>query len=273
MQKYLTSLPPGRGTSTMLLAIHGAPGYEGRILFDAAKILTHHGYQVQLTDTVGCPDSFTQCNNPPPTTDQLTIYKEVTKKIIHLVKCFVNHEHSLKPCSFLNRLWTGTVGSLFAVIGRRFLGKMFVADEDCNRCGKCVSSCPVGAVRLVNKPHWNYQCQACQRCINLCPQIAIQTSCVRLPVLLSTLIWSYLSVDNLFKTISFTNQSPWVTTLLFMGAWIISELILFYLADIALFILELIPGVRKILSFSYTKSFRRYIEPHFKPSNRNINIS
>lgn len=138
----------------MILAIHGASGYEGRSLFDATKILSRHGYQVQLTDTISCPDSFTQCINPPPTKEQLHIYTEVNAKIALLVK----------------------------------------------------------------------------------------------------------------------RESPWLITLFFISAWIISELILFYLADVALFILELIPGVRKLLSFSYTKSFRRYIEPHFKPSNKNTNV-
>jgi ferredoxin len=269
MRQYLALLPPGRGASTMLLAIHGDPGYEGRILFSATKFLSRHGYHVQLTDTIASPDSFTQCVNPPPAKEQQRIYNQASTRISLLVKRFVGGEQALKPCSFFNRLWTGAIGFLFTAIGRRFLGKMFIADEDCNRCGECVKACPAGALSLVNKPHWNYQCQACQRCINLCPQTAIQTSCFRPPILLGTVILSYLCVENAFKAGYFANFNPQYILPLFIGAWLITELIIFYLADIFLFLLELIPGVRKLLSFSYTKDFRRYIEPHFKPMNRN----
>jgi ferredoxin len=269
MHKYMTSLPPGRGSNTMILTVHGTPGYEGRSLFDATKILTRRGYQVHLTDTISCPDSFTQCINPPPTEEQLRINTEATAKVFLLVKRFINGEHSLKSCNLFSRCWTGAVGFLFAFLGRRFLGKMYVTNESCTNCGKCVKACPVGALRLVNKPRWNYKCQACQRCINLCPQAAIQTSCVRPPFLLGTVVLSYLLVENAFKATYFATLNSWIALFLFIGAWLIAELILFYLVDIVLFILELIPGVRKLLSFSYTKDFRRYIEPHFKPLSRN----
>jgi len=264
MRKYLNSLPPGRGSKTMLIATHGVLGYEGKALLNASKIITGHGYQIQLTETVDCPDSFTQCMNPPSAEKQTLIYNEAIHKVSILVKSFMNGEQILRPCSPINQFWTGIVGFLFSVFGRRFLGKMYVADEACVRCGKCVQACPVGTLHLTKKPRWNYSCQACQRCINLCPQAAIQTSCFRPLILLGTFVLSYFLVNSAFKTAYLTNLSPKWIPFLFIGMYPIVELILFYLTDVVLFLLELIPGIRKLFSLSYTKSFRRYLEPHFK---------
>lgn len=262
MKKYLQHLPPGRGTKTMILAIPA--GYEGRALYDAARILKRRGYEVQLTDSISYPDNFTQISNPPLPEEQEQIRTTAAQGAQAAVRRFVAGENSKKPCSFFSRLWTGIIGFLFTVIGRRFFGKIYVADEACNLCGKCIRSCPAGAIRLAKRPRWNYKCQACQRCINLCPQIAIQTSCIRPVVALGTIALSYYWISLLTTAPFVPAFDPVVKVILFVVAWLIGHLVLCYLADKILFVLELIPGVRKLLSFSYTKRYRRYLAPHFK---------
>jgi len=73
------------------------------------------------------------------------------------------------------------VGLLFGLVGRRFLGKLFIADDDCTACGLCVRGCPVKAITMGtgNRPRWKSNCESCNRCINLCPTRAINTSIFR----------------------------------------------------------------------------------------------
>ncbi|MCL6591005.1 MAG: EFR1 family ferrodoxin [Firmicutes bacterium] len=262
MKKYLRRLPPGRGTKTMVLAV--CAGYEGRALYGAARILKRRGYDVQLSDTIICPGNFTQITNPSPAGEQDRIRACAAINAKAATSRFLAGKISKRTCGFLSRLWTGALGFLFTVFGRRFLGKSYVADEACVQCGKCARACPTGALRLVKRPRWNYKCQACQRCINLCPQRAIQTSCARPVVFLGTMALSYYGVARLAAAPFMPVFDPAVEVILFVFAWLIGHLVLVYLADKILFVLELIPGIRKLLGFSFTKHYRRYLAPHFK---------
>ena len=124
MKKYLKRLPEGDNAKAVVLAIFGVPGYEGRTLVDATRILQRRGFDVFLTETVGCPESFTQVSNPPEVAEQQHLAKLVETKTELITKTIIAGERSLKSCTLLDRLWTGAIGFLFAVFGRRLLGKV-----------------------------------------------------------------------------------------------------------------------------------------------------
>ena len=53
--------------------------------------------------------------------------------------------------------------------------KAFRATDECISCGKCVSSCALNNIKLVEgKPVWSDNCTHCMACINLCPKQAIE---------------------------------------------------------------------------------------------------
>jgi ferredoxin/flavodoxin len=266
MKKYLKRLPEGAEAKAVVLAIFGVPGYEGRTLADATRILQQRGYDVMLTEAVGCPESFTQVSNPPEAEERKHLAGLAETKAELITQKIIAGEWSLKPCTLLNRLWTGAIGFLFTVFGRRLLGKIYIADQKCTQCKKCVQSCPAGAVKLrFNQPRWNYQCQACQRCINLCPQTAIQTSWLR-PVIIVGLC--FLPYYNWAKALWGAWMPSGLNHFLSFGLsiiiWSIGYLVAFYLVDKVIFFLETVPPLRKVISFSFTTNFRRYIEPHFR---------
>jgi len=61
-------------------------------------------------------------------------------------------------------------------LGRFFLAKSFIADFNCNNCGKCIKECPLKAiVKKQKRPFWTRKCESCMHCMNICPQKAIQT--------------------------------------------------------------------------------------------------
>lgn len=268
MHRYLKHLPPGRGAKTMVLAIYGVPGYEGRTLHDATRILRRRGYDVTLAESIGCPESFTQVSNPPQIDEQKRLNDYAALKVAAFVDQFIAGEPGIKPCGLFNRIWTGLIGFAFTTIGRRCFGKLYVADETCNLCGECARTCPTGTIRIMGRPRWNYRCQACQRCINLCPRAAIQTSCVRMGVVLAAMVLSLIWVHTWVYGPAGPVQNPVLQLLILLIGWLVGQIALFYIADKFLFLLELIPGVRKGFNWSYTKGFRRYLEPHFHPERR-----
>lgn len=268
MRRYLKHLPPGRGAKTMVLAIFGVPGYEGRTLSDATRILRRRGYDVILAESVGCPESFTQVANPPQVDEQKQINDYAALKVAAFVNQFVTDEPSFKKCDFFARIWTGLIGFCFTAIVRRCFGKLYVADETCNLCGECARTCPTKTIRMAGRPRWNYRCQACQRCINLCPRAAIQTSCVRIAIVIATMVLSFIWVHTWVYGPTAPFRDNIIKLVIFLLGWLVGEFALFYIADKLLFLLELIPGVRKGFHWSYTKRFRRYLEPHFHPERR-----
>jgi len=56
----------------------------------------------------------------------------------------------------------------------RFMGKMFSANENCIRCGKCVKNCPKDNISLDKKLKFGLSCMMCTRCIHGCPVHAIE---------------------------------------------------------------------------------------------------
>ena len=53
--------------------------------------------------------------------------------------------------------------------------KKFYATDACISCGKCVKSCVLNNIRLVNgRPEWGKKCTHCMACISVCPEEAVE---------------------------------------------------------------------------------------------------
>ncbi len=69
------------------------------------------------------------------------------------------------------------IAVLYYFIGRFVLAKSLVASRACTMCGLCIQSCPVQAIREVDRrPYWTFKCESCMKCINTCPERAIQVA-------------------------------------------------------------------------------------------------
>jgi ferredoxin len=49
----------------------------------------------------------------------------------------------------------------------------FKVNSNCNGCGICGKVCPVGNIKLAQKPQWLGKCELCLACYHFCPQRAI----------------------------------------------------------------------------------------------------
>lgn len=101
-------------------------------------------------------------------------------------------------------------GAVFGIFSRNPMVRRTVSD-DCNQCGKCISTCPTGAISHDPKQTTHAECIVCTRCEDICPQRAISFSFSRSLAKVSTpldmsrrgMLWSFFSglfVSALLRT-------------------------------------------------------------------------
>lgn len=269
VRRFIRRLPEARRTPAAVLAVFGddfsgppearrrVSGFEGGALDAAARMLGRRGYAVRSTRVVGFPHSFTQFAPPPGDEECRLILADAKEAIAAIAADLDAGRHERRGRGRATRAWTGVVGGLFSLVGRRVLGKTYVADDRCTSCGWCERSCPAGTIRMRGRagrrrlPRWGWRCEACQRCINGCPEQAIQVSVFRLAgIAVAVLPWGLLAARSWLR---------------FSGAWLIGWLVgtlaLTVSVDLALRLLERVPGVRRWLFKGYTRKFRRYPGP------------
>ncbi len=180
VSRFIRRLPRGKGTEAAVFTADGGGSYGST---DAAeRMLRRRGYRIVLKGAAHYPENWVQMT-PPPEGDARTRGVEAglagTGEFIR----------ALRTGSALERERSGIdgllnfVGILFGSFGRHFLGKLFIADDDCTSCGLCARTCPAGAIVLGKgpkaRPRWTWGCESCNRCMNTCPTRAINTSVFR----------------------------------------------------------------------------------------------
>jgi NAD-dependent dihydropyrimidine dehydrogenase PreA subunit len=252
---------------------HHLPGFEGHALMQAAGTLRQRGYDVFLTGACSYPLNWTQAVNAPKPEIAAELRALGDSQAIEIGKHIVAGERSIRRFGKAHALWTIPFSLLYGIFGRVAMGKLYVADSDCNACGLCVRGCPTRAVRLRRtvparglspkpKPRWGWNCEGCQRCINICPRNAIQTSWARL---VAEFIHMLVPIPFLIWRLG---AHPWIPVrpvvlevLFWLGAYVVFTCLL----DEAVWLLGFVPGLRRVVEWSFTKRFRRYLEPHFRP--------
>lgn len=270
VKKYIRRLPPGQHVKTAVFATYG--GNPFRALQNVEKILKRKQFDVFLTGGTCYPDNWTQMINPPDEKEAGEIINHGDMGVLEFMDAFIKKEDRHYQSNGFASAITGMIAFLFGLIGRKFLGKTYIADANCNQCRICIKTCPVGSIKIAglirHKPFWNFQCQDCGRCINICPQKAIQISIPRL--ILHTLLNILIVAGSVRAASYILNYLPpvfhipgWLVA--FITAIWIGLFIQFFIIDRLFFLLEQIPGIRKFFEWSYTKKFRRYSAPGFKP--------
>lgn len=253
--RYLKNLKPVDGCKTSIIC--SCVEFEGQSLTHTTSILRRKGYDVFLTDIGIYPHNWTQIANPVDEKIQRKVFEDTDNRIVKLTDKIINFEVSMRKCSILNLGWSWFVFILFTILGRRILGKTFIADSSCISCQKCKEVCPVKAIHLSKgKPKWNWKCENCQRCINICPSKSIQTSLIRL------ITFVLVGIAILLLLISF-NQHYKLLFLVNIFLYSVLFLAMTFFMDIIITALEKISIVRKLFEYSYTKKYRRYMVKEF----------
>ncbi len=270
MLRYMKSLHPAKDTPAAILAVGGTAGkdsgFAGASVYQAEAMLKKKGYKVFFIDFISYPENWTLLFNPSTKEVSAKVFAEKDALVAEMAGKIASGQPGINKCSTFHLVWSRIVGWMFRLLGSRTLGKMMIADEKCNSCRLCEKTCPSRAIQMSKgKPRWNWQCQQCNRCINICPRKSIQTSVARLVLMLLTIPASIVGVLALPDSMLHITRIGVINTLYTIALVLAVYLPLCYIVDRLIFLLEKIPVVRKLFEASFTKNYRRYTAPGFKP--------
>lgn len=256
MIKYISKLKSTAGHKAAIVCT--SAGIEGQSLNHVKHILSKNGFKILLTDMVIYTYNFTQILNPPSKETEERVFKDAEANIAEITKKIINSEVNFKKTNIIISMvyWVVFIG--FCSIGRRALGKTFVADDNCIGCSKCKDVCPAKVIDMYNgKPRWNSNCESCQRCINICPKKSIQLSIVKLAIFVISGLAPILIILNINNYIR--HLPVIVNVVLYCIMFVVNTII----ADSLISIMEKIGLFKKIFNISYTKKYRRNIAKGF----------
>jgi NAD-dependent dihydropyrimidine dehydrogenase PreA subunit len=280
MKRYLRRLPDGRGARAAVLALTGATFSRGRVdggnpgqgLVQAERILRRRGYDVFLTRSVSFPSNLLQVSSGPHEAGVKAIFSRGEPLVGDFAADFLAGKKDLRRLGLARFIWMRAVSVLYGLVGRRALGKMYLADARCNACGLCARACPGQVIRMKGAwPRWRANCELCDRCINICPKEAIQFS---LPLLILHLI-----VHGGLFILAFQAMLGWLPDLILLpqpvlalgqifglvSAVILIFILSFTVIDAFFQTLARLRPIRRFFSLSWTRRFRRYTAPGFNP--------
>ena len=281
VRNYLASLPPGGGRETHILAVCGSmfvgesfvDGWPGRGIEHAESQLRRKGYDVVSSGFLSYPENWTQMADPPAGEDAQKLRDIGDVAARRFAKGLAEASSALYRCGPGGALASGVAAFLFNTAGRRFLGKIYVADAACDACGYCARICPVGAIRMTERePVWNASCDACNRCINACPRRAIQVSVAKAALHLGASVALVVACFPLTRAILGAFGLAHLGAVEVIAALALATaltppllLALFGPVDALIRLASRLPPVRRFFAWSLTRRFGRYLAPGFSP--------
>ncbi len=272
--RFLTRLPRGGGTPAAVFTTDGGGSFGSVDV--AGRMLRRRGYRVVLKGAAHYPVNWVEMFPAPGGEERARSVEAGDAGVDAFVRALRAGTPLQRERSKIDGL-LDFVGILFGAFGRHFLGKLFIADEDCTSCGLCARTCPSGAIVLgkgpTARPRWTWGCESCNRCINTCPTRAINTSPVRGIALLALSTLAVVLGFRLFGPASAFLRGalpPAAASLanIAAGFLIVATgpiLALTVLDALILRPLLAIPALRTWAGRSFTKGFPRYSFEGFKP--------
>jgi ferredoxin len=275
VKRFIKALPHGSGKAAYVLAVDGGGGQTASEI--AADLLRRRGYEVRVSAPATYPDNWTQVYSGTSDQARAALLGKGDAMAMEFASLVLSGEISVYRPETGNRIVGRTVDFLFTNFGRRFLGKMYVADSDCDACGLCARACPTGVIAMGKgkgeRPYWNYSCEDCNRCINICPRKAIVTSVGRIGILIGVAVaaaWAGIWAYQAFAAPALAALIPAWSNALIGAAAIIAIIVLAHVAigpfdKFILRYVQKLPLIRRFFEWTFMKDARRYVEAGFKP--------
>jgi ferredoxin len=180
----------------MLIGKWITPGLTGIAFYFVALILKLKGYSIRAMFPVDLPSNWISVH--PGLNDRTVkfLHERNREKVDRFAQNVLAGGTDFRAVrELVQDLLISPISLGYYFIGRFFFAKTYYASAACDNCGLCVRSCPVKAIKTVDKrPFWTFNCESCMHCMSYCPKRAIETAhgSVLIITLLSSLVVSGL---------------------------------------------------------------------------------
>lgn len=284
VKRFLKRLPSGKlPDGRMPAAVIAMDGRAcGTAPAAAARILARRGYDVELTARAGYAENWVQVGLGPKDAEDAerkaaagdAMALGFAGKLIARTR--ERYEVSVPLAILLN-----SAAFLFGIFGRRFFGKLYFADKDCNGCGLCERTCPAAAITMGGgrkiKPCWKLNCEDCGRCINICPERAINVSVIYGAIQLTLITGLSTAGIMAFNAAAWPSLASGLTPAIEKALRLAMDFAIVVIAHILaigpldwtlLRWIRRIPGIETAFGLTYTKGLYRYMATGFVPKPR-----
>ncbi len=246
-------------------------GWSGAAPLVALALLRRKGYASLGSADLSYPENWTQVKEAAMGADQEAILAHGDEEARAFGKALAEARAPFIKRNPLTKSLGRFVGFVFRHVARRFLAKLYIADERCTSCGLCARSCPASAIAMAKGlPAWGDSCCDCNRCINICPAKAIQSSTARLAIFVTLNLAALFAASPAARALlagfapslsgPARGSAAFILGLIVYAAF--SAIQLGPLDGLVRF-LERRPALRRFFTASFTRGYRRYSAPGF----------
>lgn len=186
MLRWLWRFPRQRNVKAIIMNTRGGlkiggvylPGLSGMAQYFTALLLWTKGITVVGMRPVDLPSNWMSLH---PSLSDHTVESMFEKRKTEVI----NFSHTIFQkgtdyralLDIVQDVLLTPIAILYYFIGRFFFAKSFIASDECDGCGQCISQCPVEAIKEVDgRPYWTFECESCMQCMTKCPKQAIETA-------------------------------------------------------------------------------------------------
>jgi len=271
---FARHLPRATGANAAVFATCG--GFAGQGIGEMERLLRRLGYRVVGSGVSIYPDNWLLAVNPPEGERLKSALAEGDGQVAQFADSLLSKKPAFFRCAWIHQGWSRVVSWLFRMVGRRFQGHLFIADDACTSCGLCAKMCPVQNIQMAgspSRPQWKASCAACYRCIQLCPVESIQISVFRLVLQLilsvASMVLGWFVASWLYGQLYSFPGLARISLAVLAAAVLLAILTIFYLTLLnpLLSWLSKRPAMRPVFLRNYTGRFGRYRAPGFRPGH------
>ena len=277
----LKAAPASDGAAAAVLCVCGAVMHKGRILggwsgaasVAALGVLKRKGYVPVGSADVSYPENWTQMTEAAMGENQQLILERGDDEVGAFSMALKAGTRVFIKRNILTLTLVRFIGFVFRSLARKVLAMLYIADDSCTSCGLCARTCPASSLVMKDgRPGWTSRCSGCNRCINLCPSASIQTSTARLVLFAIQNIVAILVASPLAEALLGAIVPAWTGFSRKLSAFGLGVLVYGVLTAIQLgplnaliCILERRPAFKRFFSAGFTRKYRRYLAPGFRP--------